>query len=156
MDKIKLGIAGVAVAAVLFVAVNIVARGFLTSARIDATEGGAFSLSDQIKPVFEGIEEQIVVRVYYSEALGAASPRHAAYYQRVRDLLQQYSTLAGGRLKVEYYNPEPFSDVEDRAVGFGLQAVPLGQIGDVGYFGLAATNSTDDQQVVAFFNLERE
>ncbi len=113
MDKTKLGLVGVAAAAVLFVAVNIIARDWLSSARIDVTEGGAFSLSDQVKPVFEGIEEPIVVRVYYTESLGAASPRHAAYYQRVRDLLQQFGSLAKGRLRIEYFNPEPFSDVED-------------------------------------------
>ena len=156
MDKSKLGLIGIAAAAVLFVSVNIIARGWLSSARLDVTEGGAFSLSDQVRPVFEGIEEPIVVRVYYTESLGAASPRHAAYYQRVRDLLGQFGSIAGARLKIEYYSPEPFSDVEDRAVGFGLQAVPLGQGGEVGYFGLAATNSTDDQQIIPFFNIERE
>lgn len=156
MDKSKLGLIGVVIAAVMFFAVNIVARDWLTGLRFDVTEGGAFSTSDQIKPVFESIEEPIIVRLYYSEALGAASPRHAAYYQRIRDLLTQYSSLANGKLKVEYIDPEPFSDAEDRAVGFGLQAVPLGQGGEVGYFGLAATNSTDDQQIVGFFNLERE
>jgi ABC-type uncharacterized transport system involved in gliding motility auxiliary subunit len=155
-DRSKLAVAGVAVAAVLFVAVNLLANTALVGVRVDATQGAAYSLSDQVKPVFTGITEPITVRVYFSSALGEASPRHAAYYQRVRDLMQQYSALAAGRLKIEYFNPEPFSDIEDRAVGFGLQAVPLGQSGEVGYFGLAATNSTDDQKTIAFFNLERE
>ena len=52
--------------------------------------------------------------------------------------------------------PQPFSDVEDRAVAFGLQAVPLDSEGEQVYFGLAGTNSTDDQQVIAFFSPERE
>ena len=155
-DRSKLAVAGVAVAAVLFVAVNLLANTALVGVRVDATQGAAYSLSDQVKPVFTGITEPITVRVYFSSALGEASPRHAAYYQRVRDLMQQYSALAAGRLKIEYFNPEQFSDIEDRAVGFGLQAVPLGQSGEVGYFGLAATNSTDDQKTIAFFNLERE
>ncbi|MDX2224521.1 MAG: Gldg family protein [Rhodospirillaceae bacterium] len=156
IDKTRLGLIAVAVAAVLFVAANVVSNVWFANLRLDVTEDRVYTLSDEIKPVFADIAEPIIVRVYFSEALGAASPRHAVYYQRIRDLLQQYSTLAGGNLKVEYYDPEPFSDVEDRAVGFGLQAVPLGQSGEVGYFGLAATNSTDDQQVVPFFNLERE
>ena len=50
----------------------------------------------------------------------------------------------------------PFSDVEDRAVAFGLQGVPLDVPGEQVYFGLAATNSTDDQQIIAFFQPERE
>lgn len=152
----SLAAAGVVSAAVLFVAVNVISNTWLRGARLDATEGRSYSTSEQIRPLFAGIREPIVVRVYFSDAVGRASPRHAAYFQRVRDLLRQYADLAGGKIKVELYNPEPFSDVEDRAVGFGLQAVPLGQMGEVGYFGLAATNSTDDQQVVPFFNLERE
>ena len=156
LDKTKLGLVAVAIAAVLFVAVNIVSNTWFGAVRLDVTEGGVYTLSDQVKPVFDNIEEPIIVRIYFSEALGAVSPRHAVHYQRIRDLLSQYAALARGQIKVEYFDPEPFSDVEDRAVGFGLQAVPLGQSGEVGYFGLAATNSTDDQQVVPFFNLERE
>ncbi|MBX7201208.1 MAG: Gldg family protein [Rhodospirillaceae bacterium] len=148
--------AGLVLAVILFVAVNMVSGAWLNTARLDLTAGKAYSTSDQIKPVFEHIAEPIIVRVYFSSSIAEASPRHAVFYQRVRDLLQQYAKLANGKLKVEYYNPLPFSDVEDRAVGFGLQGVPLGAGGEVGYFGLAATNSTDDQQVIPFFNLDRE
>ncbi len=155
-DRSKLAIVAVVLAAILLVSVNLISNKSLIGVRYDATQGAAYSLSDQVKPVFTGIEEPITVRLYFSSALGEASPRHAVYFQRIRDLLQQYATLARGKLKVEYFNPEPFSDNEDRAVGFGLQAVPLGQSGEVGYFGLAATNSTDDQKVIPFFNLERE
>lgn len=155
-DRSKLAVLAVFLAAILLVTVNLIANLSLVGARLDATQGAAYSLSDQVKPVFTGIEEPITARLYFSSALGQASPRHAVYYQRVRDLLTQYAALARGKLKVEYFNPEPYSDTEDRAVGFGLQAIPLGQSGEVGYFGLAVTNSTDDQKVIPFFNLERE
>lgn len=155
LDSRSLAIVGIAAAAILFIAVNILSNTWLRNLRLDVTEGASYSTSEQIRPVFAGIKEPIIVRVYFSESIAKASPRHAEYFQRVRDLLQQYSELANGKLKIELFNPEPFSDVEDRAVGFGLQAVPLGQLGEVGYFGLAATNSTDDQQVIPFFNLER-
>lgn len=155
-DKSRLAGLAVVVAAVLFIAVNIISQTLLSSARIDVTEGQVFTLSQETIPVFQDIQEPIIVRVYFSQTLAEASPRHGVYVQRVRDLLNQYSALSGGMLQVQYFDPEPFSDVEDRAVGFGLQAVPLGDIGEVGYFGLAATNSTDDQEVIPFFNLERE
>jgi len=155
-DKGRLAVLAVAVAAVLFIAVNIIAQTLFSAARIDVTEGQVYTLSQETVPVFQDIKEPIIVRVYFSQALAEASPRHGVYFQRVRDLLSQYSALSGGMLQVQYFDPEPFSDVEDRAVGFGLQAVPLGDIGEVGYFGLAATNSTDDQEVISFFNLERE
>lgn len=156
MDKGRLAVLAVGVAAILFLAVNTISQTLFSAARIDVTEGQVFTLTKETIPVFQDIQEPIIVRVYFSQALAEASPRHGVYFQRVRDLLSQYSGLSGGMLQVQYFDPEPFSDVEDRAVGFGLQAVPLGDIGEVGYFGLAATNSTDDQEVISFFNLERE
>jgi ABC-type uncharacterized transport system involved in gliding motility auxiliary subunit len=74
----------------------------------------------------------------------------------VRELLDQYVAAAHGKIRLEAYNPLPFSDAEDRAVAFGLQGVPLDTQGEQVYFGLAATNSTDDQQTIAFFQPERE
>ena len=156
LDKNRLAVAGVVVSAVLFLAVNIISQTLLGSARLDVTDGQIYTLSEETIPVFRDIQEPIVVRVYFSQALAEASPRHSVYFQRIRDLLTQYSALSGGMLQIQYFDPEPFSDVEDRAVGFGLQAIPLGNLNEVGYFGLAATNSTDDQEVIPFFNLERE
>lgn len=156
IDKGRLAALGVVVAAILFLAVNTISQTLFSAVRVDVTEGQVFTLTEETIPVFQDIQEPIVVRIYFSKALSEASPRHGVYFQRVRDLLSQYSALSGGMLQVQYFDPEPFSDVEDRAVGFGLQAVPLGDIGEVGYFGLAATNSTDDQEVISFFNLERE
>ena len=155
-DKSRLALIAVAVAAVLFFAVNIISQTLFGSTRLDATEGQIYTLSQETVPVFQDIQEPIIVRIYFSQALSEASPRHAVYFQRIRDLLNQYSALSSGMLQIQYFDPEPFSDVEDRAVGFGLQAVPLGSLNEVGYFGLAATNSTDDQEVDPFFNLERE
>jgi ABC-type uncharacterized transport system involved in gliding motility auxiliary subunit len=45
---------------------------------------------------------------------------------------------------------------EDEAVAYGLQGVQLDQGGETVYFGLAATNSTDDQEVIPFFDTQRE
>jgi len=156
IDSAKLALISVGLAALLFIAVNVIANIWFGNLRSDFTEGAAYTTSEQITPIFEDISEPIVVRLYYSDLVGKLSPRHGQYYQRVRDLLQQYTKYANGMIKLELYSPEPFSDVEDRAVGFGLQALPLNQTGDVGYFGLAATNSTDDVQVVPFFSIERE
>jgi ABC-type uncharacterized transport system involved in gliding motility auxiliary subunit len=155
-DGPRWAFAAVGVAAILFLSVNVLSEMWLGKFRLDATQGRAYSVSDQIKPLLANIDEPITVRLYYSESLGAASPKHGALYRRVRDLLKQYATLSNGKIKVVFENPEPYSDTEDRAVGFGLQAVPLNDLGEVAYFGLAATNAVDEQQVIPFFNLDRE
>ena len=156
LDSTRIAILSVGVAALLFVAVNIIANIWFSQWRADFTESASYTTSAQLRPIFQNIKEPITVRLYYTDTVGRVSPRHAQYYVRVRDLLQQYSKLANGNIKLELYNPEPFSDVEDRAVGFGLQGLPLSQNGDVGYFGLAASNSTDDEQVIPFFSVDRE
>ena len=74
----------------------------------------------------------------------------------MRELLDQYVAAAKGKIRLEVYDPLPYSDAEDRAVAYGLQPAPLNDRGEAVYFGLAGTNSTDDQQVIAFFNPERE
>ena len=102
------------------------------------------------------IYEPITLRFYYSIRLGDEVPSYGVYAQRVRELLDQYVAAAHGKIRLEVYNPQAFSDVEDRAVAFGLKGVPLDAQGEQVYFGLAATNSTDDQQVIAFFAPERE
>jgi len=156
LDSKSYAVAAIVVAAILLITVNIVSNTWFGGVRVDTTQSHAYSTSSQVAPLFAKIAEPITARLYFSRSVADASPRHGVYYQRVRDLLQQYAKLSGGKIHLEFFNPEPFSDVEDSAVGYGLQAATVGQGGETGYFGLAATNSTDDQQVIPFFNLDRE
>ena len=141
--------------ALMLVSANIVITRFF-SARLDLTAEHLYTLSPGTVHTLAQIDEPITLRFYYSNRLGDEVPAYGVYAQRVRELLEQYVAAAHGKLRLEIFNPQPFSDVEDQAVAFGLQAVPLDSEGDQVYFGLAATNSTDDQQVIAFFSPERE
>lgn len=141
--------------ALLLVSANIlIAR--LFTARLDLTAQRLYTLSPGTLRTLAKIDEPITLRFYYSHRLGDEVPSYGVYAQRVRELLDQYVAAAHGKIRLEVYNPQPFSTVEDRAVAFGLQGVPLDEQGEQVYFGLAATNSTDDQQVVPFFAPERE
>ena len=151
---------GVAVAVLVLIVLmvacaNIVAARFLTS-RLDLTAQHLYTLSQGTRNTLAKIDEPITLRFYYSTRLGDEVPSYGVYAQRVRELLDQYVAAAHGKIRLEVYNPQAFSDVEDRAVAFGLKGVPLDAQGEQVYFGLAATNSTDDQQVIAFFAPERE
>jgi ABC-type uncharacterized transport system involved in gliding motility auxiliary subunit len=151
---------GVAVAVLVLIVLmaacaNIVAARFLTS-RLDLTAEHLYTLSQGTRNTLAKIDEPITLRFYYSTRLGDEVPSYGVYAQRVRELLDQYVAAAHGKIRLEVYNPQAFSDVEDRAVAFGLKGVPLDAQGEQVYFGLAATNSTDDQQVIAFFAPERE
>ena len=143
-------------AAVLFVSVNIIADRTLGSTRIDLTQNKLYSLSPGTKATLAKIGEPLVLRFYYSKKLGEEIPSYGVYAQRVREMLEEYAAAAKGKIELQELDPQPFSPTEDRAVAFGLQGVPLDQGGEQVYFGLAATNSTDDQQIIPFFQPERE
>ncbi|HXQ51334.1 MAG TPA: Gldg family protein [Stellaceae bacterium] len=143
-------------AAILFIAVNVIADKTLRTTRIDLTQQHLYTLSPGTLNTLKAIGEPIVLRFYYSPRLGDEIPSYGVYAQRVREMLEEYRAEARGKIELQMLNPEPFSPTEDRAVAFRLQGVPLDQGGEQVYFGLAATNSTDDQQVVPFFQPERE
>ncbi len=146
---------GLALAAVILLSVNLVSSISLRGWQADLTQGHVFTISDGTRQVLRGIDEPIAVKVYFSKRLGELAPTQAGYFERVQALLDSYRDISGGKLQVSYLNPEPFSDAEDRAVAAGLHGVRLDAEGDLGYFGLVATNSTDNQQTIPFFSPDR-
>ena len=155
-NRSKLAVLAIALGAVLFLAVNIFSNNTFRALQVDLTEDSLYTLSDGTRNVLAQVDEPITARLYFSPILGEKSPQHARYYERVRELLERYENLTEGRFRLQMFNPEPFSDDEDSAVSFGLSGIPINDAGDLGYFGLAASNSTDDQEVVPFFTPERE
>src|SRR6516165_1511294 len=147
--------AALAAIAMILVSVNVIAARFL-SLRLDLTAEHLYTLSSGTSRTLAKIGEPITLRFYYSTRLGDTAPGYGVYARQVRELLDQYVASARGKIRLEVFDPQPFSTVEDQAVAFGLQAVPLNGQGEQVYFGLAGTNSTDDQQVIAFFSPERE
>jgi len=147
---------GIVLAIVLFLAINVlVARG-LPSAGLDLTEDGRFTLSPATVELVGSLEEPIRLRLFLSSLLTDLNPGYAAHAQRVNALLQRLSRLSNGRLAVEVYDPAPYSPEEDLAVASGIHGLSLGdESGEMVYFGLAGRNSTDDQETIGFFSLER-
>jgi ABC-type uncharacterized transport system involved in gliding motility auxiliary subunit len=141
--------------AIVLIASNIVVDRY-GAARLDLTSEHLYTLAKGTRQTLAKIGEPITLRFYYSTRLGESAPSYGVYAQRVRELLDQYVAAAKGKLRLEVYDPQPFSDAEDRAVAFGLQPVPVNDQGEAVYFGLAATNSTDDQQVIPFLNPDHE
>jgi ABC-type uncharacterized transport system involved in gliding motility auxiliary subunit len=148
-------LAAIAMVVVLFVSVNIVSNVWLRAARIDLTENGLYSVSDGTRATLSKLQEPVTLRLYYSRASAAGFASVVAYANRVRDLLQEYAALAGGKLIVEEIDPEPFTPAEDEAVAQGLTAAPT-QTGESVYFGLTGTNTLNGRETIAFFEQGRE
>jgi ABC-type uncharacterized transport system involved in gliding motility auxiliary subunit len=146
---------GLALAAVILLSVNLVASISLRNWQADLTQGNVYTISEGTRKILRAIDEPITAKVYFSKQLGELAPNQARYFERVRALLDSYRDLSGGKLQVSYLDPEPFSDAEDRAVAAGLRGVRLNGEGEVGYFGLVATNSTDNKETIPFFSADR-
>jgi ABC-type uncharacterized transport system involved in gliding motility auxiliary subunit len=146
----------VGLAFILLLSVNLFATSALRNAKADLTQQRLFTISNGTRSMLRSIDEPISLKLYFSKRLGEAAPVYARYFERVRALLQQYADIAGPGLDVAVFDPEPFSDSEDKAVAAGLRGVRLNQEGEVGYFGLVGNNSTDSDSTIPFFTTDRE
>lgn len=155
-DPKKLSIVALVLAVVFFISLNIFFSASVKTAQLDLTANSMFTLSDGTRKVLASVKEPVTLRLFVSRTLLDASPGLSSYAARVQELLEQYSSLSGGKIRIEIINPEPFSPEEDRAVGFQLQGIPVSDTGELGYFGLAGTNTTDDRDVVGFISPQRE
>jgi ABC-type uncharacterized transport system involved in gliding motility auxiliary subunit len=156
MNKKILTTSGLLMAVALLLAVNIISDITLKSARLDLTEQQLYTLSDGTRNILKNLEEPITLRFFLSQKLATRLPGINNYTVRVRELLEEYQRAAGDKLKLKLIDPEPFSEAEDSAVGYGLQGIPVDTNKTVFYFGLAGTNSVDDEEVIPFFSPNRE
>jgi ABC-type uncharacterized transport system involved in gliding motility auxiliary subunit len=156
MRRLWYSILGVIAAAAIAIGINMFAGARLANVQIDLTQGKIYTLSSGTKQVLAGLKEPVTLRLFYSRQLGSTVPAYGTYADHVREMLRDYASISGGKVKLEYYDPEPFSDTEDRAMAYGIQGVPLDQGGSQIYFGLAGTNLEDDERTIPFFQAERE
>src|SRR5262245_10950860 len=96
INRHTLAWAGLALGAIILLAVNLIASSALRDARVDLTQDRLFTISDGTRKALRGIDEPIDVRVYFSKKLGEAAPSYAKSFERVRTLLEQYRDIARG------------------------------------------------------------
>ena len=154
--RIWFSIIGVVAVAAIVIGINMFADARLANHRVDLTRSHIYTLSPGTRQILSGLKEPLTLRLFYSRRLGSTVPIYGAYADHVREMLGEYAAVSGGKIRLEFYDPEPFSDTEDRALAYGLQGVPVDQGGVKVYFGLAGNNLEDDERTIAFFQPERE
>ncbi|MBL9030993.1 MAG: Gldg family protein [Phycisphaerae bacterium] len=156
MKRILLSTVGLVAVLALFLAVNILAVG-VRGARVDLTENRLYTLAAGSKRIAQHLDEPITLTLYYSEKQANDLPaQYKSYGTRVREVLREFTIASKGKIRLNVISPEAFSDEEDKAVAAGLVGVPTGRASERFYFGLVAVNSTDQQQVIPFFDPSKE
>lgn len=143
-------------AAIIVININFIVERIYPLTHLDLTQEQLYTISDGTRQTLADIDEPINVEVYFSKSLGERSAPYRDHFERVKTMLDQYADLAGGRLIVDYYDPEPFSAIEDRAAANGLSGIPTSEQGDLAYFGIVASNSVDDLAVIPFVDIGRD
>ena len=149
------GLAALALALAAMVGVNLWADGALRGHRLDLSEDRRHALDAATSAVLGGLSQPVTLRLVVSDRIATASPALAGYTRRVEARLEDYAAAAGDRLTLQREAPEPFSDVEDRAVQDGLLGLPLTKGGDPTYFGLVGSTAAD-RVAIPFLRPEEE
>lgn len=151
----KAGLLMLALCALLAViAVNQIFKG----SRIDLTEGRLYTLSEGTHNLLDHLEDDAVIEFFYSDSQTGDVPFLRNYARRVTELLDEYVMASQGKLTLRVIDPEPFSEDEDKASEYGLQAIPLGGGGKEAYFGLVITSKDDSnrREVIPFIHPDKE
>ena len=130
--------AGLVVLAVIVLFSTLFTDWVFKSARVDLTEGGLYTLSQGSKNIVKDLEQPLDLYFFFSNATTKDALAWRNYAKQVRELLEEFELASHGKIKLTVIDPEPFSEDEDRAAEFGLQAAPIGNAGDTVYFGLVA------------------
>lgn len=146
-----LALISIALGVVVLLGVNILSNLTLTSARFDLTESRIYTLSEGSRNILENLAEPVTLRFFASRRALDRIPGFGSYAARVEELLMEYARRSGGTIDLVIIDPEPFSEEEDRALGYGLQGIPLDGQEERLYFGLVGTGPTDEEEVIPFF-----
>jgi ABC-type uncharacterized transport system involved in gliding motility auxiliary subunit len=145
---------GIAVALALFVALN-AGLSNVTGVRIDLTQDRLYTLSEGTRRILDRIEKPVALEFYISQRLVKEVAIYGNYAGRVRDVVNEFAAASKGKVTMVEFDPEPFSETEDAAVGAGVTGVPIDSGGEKVYFGLVA-RSGDRTGVIGFFQPQRE
>jgi ABC-type uncharacterized transport system involved in gliding motility auxiliary subunit len=141
---------------VLFITISMLSGGLLRGMRLDLTQNGLYTLSEGTRNILRELEEPVNLYLFFSGEASRGLPQIRSYARRVDEMVEEFENQSAGKLIVHRVNPEPFSEEEDQAAAFGLQAVPVGAGNETLYLGIAGTNSLDGLQVMPFLQPSKE
>jgi len=116
---------------------------------IDLTEDQRHSLTPGTKAILGELDHPVIIR-YYATRKSEAMPRRVKLYMRkVDDVLNNYASLAHGKIQIEHIDPQPDTDAEDSA---NLDGISGQRINDENlYFGISIS-CLDRQTALPFLD----
>lgn len=104
------------------VALNYLIAGF-SSARLDLTQEGMFSVSQATRRILDSLDEDLVVTAYFSKR---THPKLAPLIPQIMDLLDEYRAVSHGRVVIERIDPGEDEEAEKEAADrYGVRSTPF-------------------------------
>jgi len=154
LQTILYSTAGVLVMLGILILLNFIAG--TVPARLDLTQEKAFTLSSGTRAILKKLETPVMIRFYCTRS-DTATPETVylkSYARKVEDLLYEYRQVAGSKLRIEKYDPQPDSDAEDSARLDGIE--PKALAGTDGFYLGLAVKCADEVQSIPFLDPNRE
>ena len=152
IGKTAFSAGGALLVLVIVVLVNILLS--RTTLRWDATEDNLYSLSPGTRTILAELDQEVVVKVFYSKHVVNTPSHIKTFAQRVIDFLSEYEQYGKGRISIEIYDPKPDSEEEEWAIKYGMKSISL-PTGEQVYLGLVAL-AADQEAAIAFIDPTQE
>ena len=144
---------GVVAMVVILVAVNFIVGAF--NARVDLTQGSAYTLSAGTKAILGKLDTPVKIRFYCTQGDERGAGRVSKTYASAwRICWREYQPASNGKVIIEKLDPEPDSDAEDSARLDGIEG-QLRNTGEKFYLGLAVS-FLDQKAAMPFLAPDRE
>jgi ABC-type uncharacterized transport system involved in gliding motility auxiliary subunit len=154
LQTILYSTAGVLVMLGILILLNFIAGTART--RLDLTQEKAYTLSAGTRAILKKLDTPVTIRFYCTQS-ESATPETVylkGYARKVEDLLAEYKQVAGNKVRIEKYDPQPDSDAEDSARLDGIE--PKALAGTEGFYLGVAVKCADEVQAIPFLDPSRE
>lgn len=94
-------------------------------ARLDLTRQKMYTLAPATKKILKNLDDVVTIRLYFTPHL---PPALGNVRRDVEDILSEYKTYAGNRLRVEYHNPQADPAAEQKVQAMGIPPIELSVI----------------------------
>ncbi|MBK9332159.1 MAG: GldG family protein [Ignavibacteria bacterium] len=109
----------------IIVVINVISKRVFT--RVDITKNSSFTLSPISKDIVSGLDDNLLIKAYFSENLPAP---YNNLRRQVQDILDDYRSYSKGNMNYEFLNPTSSGDgegneLDQEAQKFGIQPVQI-------------------------------
>ncbi len=122
--------------------------------KLDLSAHKFYSPQTQTKELIAKIDKPLNIDVYIAKDFRAHNVEYFRYYQQVKRFLEKYRTLSGNMIRLNVTEVEPFSQMEDMVLSYGLY-YEENTSGTKDYFGAVVRDNDANGVTIKQFTSER-